>query len=635
VLFRSVSVQCVFDDGHVLVEDTLYRNYIATQEDRIKGELSESTEKLEEIQRGITEKERKFEEAQKEAQDAWKEVQQLNSEAVAAQEDKEAAQERAAEAQEKFEELNREFNQKKAAMQRELQAARQDIEDKLSAYEKDAEEREAQLMNDVLKLQNYVAQRADQLHRLDLISDNQRDALAETPSPGMAPEDALSFSADLNNDYQRLIDHVQAFLLDNEILYPRFLLEDFLTLLRTHDLIILSGLSGSGKTQLIHSFADALCGKAHVIPVKPNWTSSEDLLGYYNPLQKSYLSTPFLDALIEARRDTERLHLICLDEMNLARVEYYFADFLSRLEERKATPKLPLYSTEEAGHVEAEFRMIMEVIDEAEHRETGKTYDSFGELLRDEEISSVLQKRLGIKSGKSFVELHARLRRILAGVLNVPAALELPENVRFIGAVNMDQTTNALAPKVLDRAHVIRFESPMTYDWSQIRSEADSTGADPRPVQLPASEFTPPRQPYTAYAPTRDKLANTLRRWTDDYLRPIGIDIGLRTVRQAANYRDLLEDVHQGTDVYSRALNNVTLKKILPRFSFEGRRSVNDSTNEQADTRHERVQKFHKVVQQELDSLDPDAPYPHAARELRRLIQSASQSSATIYNYWA
>lgn len=402
------------DEGQVLVEDTLYRNYVATQKNRLKDELSESAEKLEEIKRRIAEKEKEFEEAQAEAQDAWKEVQQLTSETDEAREEKEAAEERAKSAQKKFDTLKREIDERKADLQRELKAARQDIEDELSAYEKEAEERKAQLMNDVLKLQNYVTQRADQLHRLDLISDKQRDALADTPSSETPPDDALRFSEDLGGDYQRLIDHVQAFLLDNEILYPRFLLEDFLTLLRTHDLIILSGLSGSGKTQLVHSFADALGGKAHVIPVKPNWTSSEDLLGYYNPLQKSYLTTPFLDALIEAKRDSGRLHFICLDEMNLARVEYYFADFLSRLEERGATPKLPLYSTEEAGHVEAEFRTIMEVIDEAENRETRKTYDSFGELLRDEKISSVLQEQLGIKSGKSFVELHARLRRILA-----------------------------------------------------------------------------------------------------------------------------------------------------------------------------------------------------------------------------
>ena len=80
---------------------------------------------------------------------------------------------------------------------------------------------------------------------------------------------------------------------------------------------------------LVKSFADAIGGKAFIIPVKPNWTSAEDLLGYYNPLEKKYLATPFLEALLEAQNNPTIPYFICLDEMNLARIEYYFADFLS------------------------------------------------------------------------------------------------------------------------------------------------------------------------------------------------------------------------------------------------------------------------------------------------------------------
>ncbi len=112
------------------------------------------------------------------------------------------------------------------------------------------------------------------------------------------------------------------------LIYTNYQIRNFLTLLKTHDIIVLSGLSGSGKTQIVKAFAEALGGVAKIIPVKPNWTSSDDLTGYYNPLQMSFLPTPFTEAIVEAIHNPNQLYFICLDEMNLARVEYYFADFL-------------------------------------------------------------------------------------------------------------------------------------------------------------------------------------------------------------------------------------------------------------------------------------------------------------------
>src|SRR3546814_5824879 len=117
----------------------------------------------------------------------------------------------------------------------------------------------------------------------------------------------------------------------------------FLALLRTRDLVVLAGDSGSGKTSLVRAAAKAICGTCTIIPVKPNWTGPEDLLGYFNPIERSYQATPFLLALQAASRDPHVPHFICLDEMNLARVEHYFADFLSLLE-RSEEPTSELQS---------------------------------------------------------------------------------------------------------------------------------------------------------------------------------------------------------------------------------------------------------------------------------------------------
>lgn len=107
--------------------------------------------------------------------------------------------------------------------------------------------------------------------------------------------------------------------------------------------VILSGISGTGKTWISNLYANAIGANYLLVPVAPNWTSNEDLLGYYNPIDNQYKHTAFSLFLKQAQREYEdalaenrppvSFHIV-LDEMNLARVEYYFAMFLSLLEIR-------------------------------------------------------------------------------------------------------------------------------------------------------------------------------------------------------------------------------------------------------------------------------------------------------------
>lgn len=121
--------------------------------------------------------------------------------------------------------------------------------------------------------------------------------------------------------------------------------------LKTRGFVVLSGLSGTGKTWLAQAYADAVGARHLVIPVAPNWTSNEDLLGYHNPISDAYHDTPFSHFLREAADEHARaqdegvrprpFHLV-LDEMNLARVEHYFARFLSAMEVRARAGSAPL-----------------------------------------------------------------------------------------------------------------------------------------------------------------------------------------------------------------------------------------------------------------------------------------------------
>lgn len=143
------------------------------------------------------------------------------------------------------------------------------------------------------------------------------------------------------------------------------------------------------------------------ISVRPDWRDNKSLLGYYNPLTGVYDDSPFLRFLLQAKThyDTTRSqalpHFIILDEMNLARVEYYFADLLSVLESGR----------DEDGYTKEAIRLHSQPLEQ--------TFGSRGQTI--------------------------------------PDSLKLPPNLYIIGTVNMDETTHAFSPKVLDRAFTIEF----------------------------------------------------------------------------------------------------------------------------------------------------------------------------------
>ena len=203
--------------------------------------------------------------------------------------------------------------------------------------------------------------------------------------------------------------------------YEDELIRQFLMSLCTTQITMLCGEPGTGKTTFATEMAHALGAKLTTISVQNNWTDSSDLLGYYNPMHKTYYGTEFLEAIIAARRDWDkakaeyghaarrhaRLHIICLDEMNLSRIEYYFAEFLSKLQLKEGDRRLSLLPF-----------MVGKSADESpEDADEGTNPDALNEL-------------------RDFV---------------------LPPNLRFVGTLNMDETAQNLSPKVIDRSLFIEF----------------------------------------------------------------------------------------------------------------------------------------------------------------------------------
>ncbi|TXB66170.1 hypothetical protein FRY74_06250 [Vicingus serpentipes] len=183
------------------------------------------------------------------------------------------------------------------------------------------------------------------------------------------------------------------------LVYTDKLITRFVSSLLTKPFIILTGLSGSGKTKLAQAYVQWICqeeSQYRIIPVGADWTNREPLLGYPNALKPEEYVKPdsgVIDLIIQANSNPELPHFLILDEMNLSHVERYFADFLSVMES-KDERGIPLYSG-------------------------SNRFDNEGKLI----------------SGN----------------------LEVPENLFVIGTVNIDETTNMFSPKVLDRANTIEF----------------------------------------------------------------------------------------------------------------------------------------------------------------------------------
>lgn len=171
---------------------------------------------------------------------------------------------------------------------------------------------------------------------------------------------------------------------------------------KSKPLVILSGLSGSGKSKLPRLYGDALGAEVQLFPVSPAWTADTDLLGYYNPVTESYVTTGFLDFLLRAEATPNKLHICILDEMNLARVEHYFSTFLSIMEEPLSGRTLTLYgeSVQIKNNIQRQVRLLDNLV-------------FVGTVNEDESVhpfsDKVLDRANVIEFG--FVDISKRFRR--------------------------------------------------------------------------------------------------------------------------------------------------------------------------------------------------------------------------------
>lgn len=141
--------------------------------------------------------------------------------------------------------------------------------------------------------------------------------------------------------FNRTLIDIESFMQEQGFYYSKEQIYDFYISLKTKPFLILSGISGSGKSKIAELFAEYM-GKAYevndnyeLVAVKPNWTDSRGVFGYHNVLNDTYSITDVVKLFIRALQNPEKPYFLVLDEMNLAKVEHYFSDFLSVLESRR------------------------------------------------------------------------------------------------------------------------------------------------------------------------------------------------------------------------------------------------------------------------------------------------------------
>lgn len=239
-------------------------------------------------------------------------------------------------------------------------------------------------------------------------------------------------------------------------------------------LLILQGLSGTGKSSLPELFKNALDIRWHSISVQPSWRDNRELLGYDNDFTNRFKETEFTKALYKASMGDYKddIVFIVLDEMNLARIEYYFADFLSELEHRDAEWKIPLIS-------------------------------SFDEPNKDQ-------------------------RPLWLNYDNGTANIMVTKNIWFIGTANNDDSTSLITDKVYDRAQILDMDE----------REKDFVGENVKPVVLDFPTLTglfEKARKTKAYQMTPDDWA-TLNDIDETNLRPMDITFGNRMKNQLADF---------------------------------------------------------------------------------------------------
>jgi 5-methylcytosine-specific restriction protein B len=354
------------------------------------------------------------------------------------------------------------------------------------------------------------------------------------------------------------------------LLYSERLLYRFTISLITKPFVILSGLSGSGKTKLALAFAKWICedeSQMRLIPVGADWTNREYLLGYPNALNEGSYILPenkALNIILEAIENPEKPYFLILDEMNLSYVERYFADFLSAME---SDEEIPL------------------------HPDT--------DLWKE---------------------------------CNIPAKIKLPNNLFLIGTINVDETTYTFSPKVLDRANVIEFrisDNEMETFLSDIKplnkDAADGLGAD-----MASSFVELAKDKKFSLEEDRKALVSNILLNLFNVLKQAGAEFGYRTATEIYRFIAVTKKLNiEWND--DQIIDAVIMQKLLPKV-HGSRKKIQPILKLLWELCLKEDSKDRLIENSSLtESMNIFSKYPLSTEKILRMYNSASDNGFTSF----
>ena len=344
------------------------------------------------------------------------------------------------------------------------------------------------------------------------------------------------------------------------------LYKQFVTAIKSKPFLLLAGISGTGKSRIVREFAFKSCpeylqdkdgttpGNYCMIEVKPNWHDSTELLGYYSRLgnKPGYQFTKFVKFLVKAKMYPDVPFFVCLDEMNLAPVEQYFAEILSILETRKVV-------IGEDGNK----TIKTEAIIDAEHFKALGKIGGFAPNFTDRDI---YMKLYDIDTESDIDEAVGKRTDLKT------EGLTLPDNVVIIGTVNMDDTTHQFSRKVIDRAMTIEMNG------GNLRN---MFGGSKNLEYLPDEEQQKWQNAFTRRYVTADEVLEAHSDVAKELVEKLPVQLeeinkALKGTPFEVSYRVLneltimvgvmLDEGKELDDAIAQSVNNILLMKILPRI---------------------------------------------------------------------
>lgn len=409
-------------------------------------------------------------------------------------------------------------------------------------------------------------------------------AIKSTQDPKVFKMELITIEDKKRELIQTTIKNIKKYITDRGYNYPDKLIENFYLSLKSKPFVLLAGISGTGKTKLVKLFANALgCTESNdrfqLISVRPDWNDSSDLLGY-KKLNGKFKQGPLINILKKANDDPKNIHIVCLDEMNLARVEYYFSDFLSKIETR-------------------EFNSNSKIESAPLFRE-----DDFE---NEEDINEYINRFDGLK---------------------------IPENLYIVGTVNMDETTHPFSKKVLDRANTIEFNNINLKEYTLNKKE----NSDLIVKKSQTNYFLKPEYIDLIDCSIEDKelIDQTIELLTNinSILEPANLHVGYR-VRDEIIFYLLYNEKYLGAKRldYYEAFDFQLMQKILPRIQGSStaikqviRNLYTFATGKSFDETVNIGDAAKKYVKN-----NNDIKYPRSAKKLAYMIKRMEEDRFTAY----